>query len=113
MVEQSLHLDSMFHALADATRRDILARVSKMECSISELAKPYALSFAAIAKHISVLERANLVQKKRRGKEQIVSLTPRTLQVAEKHIARYTSMWNERFDKLEHILKETPTDPHL
>ena len=110
MVERHLQLDSLFHALADSTRRDILARVSQMECSITELAKPYALTFAAISKHISVLERANLVQKKRRGKAQIISMTPQTIKVAEEHIARYTRAWNERFEKLEQLLMETPPE---
>lgn len=105
MVEQSTHLNLLFHALADSTRRDILNRVAKMELSISELAKPYSMSFAAIAKHITVLEKAQLITKARRGKEQIISMTPQTVQLAEEHIAEYSRMWNERFDKLEGVLK--------
>jgi DNA-binding transcriptional ArsR family regulator len=109
MVEQGLHLNLLFHALADTTRRDILKRVAEMELSITDLARPYTMSFAAIAKHINVLERAQLIKKERRGKEQIISLTPETLQLAELHIARYKRTWNERFDKLEDVLK-TPRE---
>lgn len=113
MVERKLHLDLLFRALADSTRRDILARLSQMECSITELAKPYALTFAAIAKHISVLQRADLVFKKRRGKEQIISISPQAIQTAGAHIASYTQKWNERYDKLDHLLANNPQDPHL
>ncbi|HLO99596.1 MAG TPA: metalloregulator ArsR/SmtB family transcription factor [Fimbriimonas sp.] len=97
-------LNSLFHALADTTRRDILNRVAEVELSISELAKPYSMSFAAIAKHISVLEKAQLIKKERRGKEQIISMAPQTVQLAEQHIAQYSRLWNERFDKLEGVL---------
>ena len=69
MVEQSIYLDNIFQALADNTRRDILKRVSKKPLSISELAEPYAMSFAAIAKHVAKLEAAKLVIKKREGKQ--------------------------------------------
>ena len=62
MVEQSINFDTLFQALADATRRDILRRVSKTELSISKLAEPYEMSFAAIAKHVSVLEVAKLLR---------------------------------------------------
>lgn len=112
MVEQEYRLDSLFHALADSTRRDILARVARKESSISELAKPYALTFAAIAKHVSVLERASLVRKERRGKEQVIYLSPSAVEVAEEHIARYMRTWNERFNKLDQLLLDKPEDKH-
>lgn len=105
MVEQSIQLDYIFQALADTTRRDILKRVSKAPLSISELAKPYAMSFAAIAKHVSVLERAQLVAKQRKGKEQMVIVVPNTVGIAQKHIERYAKMWSDRFDKLEVLLQ--------
>jgi DNA-binding transcriptional ArsR family regulator len=106
MVERSLQLDYLFAALADATRRDILSRVAKVGMSIGEIAEHYKLTFAAISKHIKVLERANLVVKNRRGKEQVVTIVPSTLNVAREHIARYAEMWDERFDQLEELLKE-------
>jgi DNA-binding transcriptional ArsR family regulator len=110
MVERQTQLDLLFHALAHSVRRDILSRVSQVECTLSELARPYAMTFAAIAKHIAVLERANLVRKERRGKEQVIYLTPQTIQIAEEHIARYSNSWNERFDQLERILAHDPKE---
>jgi DNA-binding transcriptional ArsR family regulator len=74
--------------------------------SIGRIAEFYDLTFAAISKHIKVLERANLVIKERRGKEQIVMIVPKTLEAAQEHIAQYARMWHDRFDRLEEILKE-------
>lgn len=74
--------------------------------SIGKIADHYKLTFAAISKHIMVLERANLVAKHRRGKEQVVTIVPGTIAIAQKHIARYAQMWGDRFDQLEEILKE-------
>lgn len=106
MVESNAQLDLLFSALADGTRRSILSRVAEAELSIGEIARHYGLTFAAISKHIKVLEKANLVMKRRRGKEQVVIIVPDSLAVAQKHIARYAEMWGQRFDKLEDILKE-------
>jgi DNA-binding transcriptional ArsR family regulator len=112
MVERSIpldmiSLDMIFRALADSTRRDILKRVSKTEHSISELAKPYAMSLAAIAKHVSVLEKAGLVTKRQSGKEKLVKITPQTLQIATAHLSEYEQLWSARFDALEELLKDT------
>ena len=104
MVERSINLDTLFQALADQTRRDILKRVSKAELSISKLAEPYKMSFAAIAKHVSVLEAAKLITKRREGKQQIVSIVPKTMSVATTHLEQYEKMWNARFDALEELL---------
>lgn len=106
MVEHSLYLDSIFSSLADPTRRDILKRVAKKELSIGEIAKPYKLTFAAISKHLGVLEKAHLIIKHRRGKEQIVQLSPKALETADKHLRFYKELWGERFDRLEILLKE-------
>lgn len=106
MVESSIALNNIFQALADQTRRDILSRVSKAPLSIGELAKPYKMSFAAVAKHVSVLERAQLIVKKRQGKEQMVIVVPSTMEIAEKHIERYAKLWGGRFDKLEALLQK-------
>ncbi len=106
MVEQSINLDALFQALADQTRRDILQRVAKTELSISKLAESYKMSFAAIAKHVSVLETAKLVSKRREGKQQIVSIVPKTMAVATTHLEQYEKMWSARFDALEKLLKE-------
>lgn len=106
MVERSINLDTLFQALADQTRRDILKRVSKAELSISKLAEPYKMSFAAIAKHVSVLETAKLITKRREGKQQIVTIVPNTMAVASTHLEQYEKMWNARFDALETLLQE-------
>lgn len=105
MVEYSSTLDSVFHSLSDATRRDILKRVSKEELSISALAKPYRLSFAAVAKHVAVLETAELITKRRVGKEQVVSVTPKTVQTAQACLAQYEKIWNARFETLDSLLQ--------
>ena len=106
MVESSIQLDLLFTALSDSTRRSILSRVAAVEMSIGEIAAHYRLSFAAVSKHIMVLQKANLVTKRRRGKEQMVIIVPRTLEIAEEHIERYARMWRDRFDNLEILLKE-------
>lgn len=106
MVDLSIALDMIFGALADATRRDILKRVSREEHTISELAEPYAMSMAAIAKHVSVLEKAGLVTKRRIGKEKVVYITPKTIKVAAAHLSEYEKVWSARFDALEKILEE-------
>lgn len=106
MVECTASLDLVFHSLADATRRDILKRVSNAEHTISELAKPYAISLAAIAKHINVLEKAGLVTKERSGKEKVVRVVPATFRVAEAHLGEYEKLWAARFDALEELLNK-------
>lgn len=106
MVECNAQLDLLFTALADSTRRSILAQVARAELSVGEIARHYGLTFAAISKHIKVLEKAGLVTKRRQGKEQIVIIVPDNLSVAKEHIARYAEMWAQRFDKLDALLKE-------
>ena len=106
MVEQSIQLDYIFTALSDATRRSILARVAKFEMNIGEIAEHYKLTYAAISKHIKVLEKAGLITKRRRGKEQVVVIVPNTVNAAQEHIERYAKMWGGRFNKLEAMLKE-------
>jgi DNA-binding transcriptional ArsR family regulator len=104
MVEQTLSLDSIFSCLSDATRRDMLRRLIKDSLSIGELAKPYDLTFAAISKHLKVLERSNLVAKQRRGKVQMVSVVPETLKEADDYLATYRQLWEERFERLDILL---------
>lgn len=106
MVESRIALDRIFGALADATRRDILKRVSRDEHTINELAEPYAMSLAAVAKHVSVLEKAGLVTKRRSGKEKVVHITPKAIKVAAAHLSEYEKLWSARFDALEKLLEE-------
>ena len=104
MVECTASLDLVFHSLADATRRDILRRLSKAEETISALAAPYKVSLAAIAKHVGVLENAGLVTKERAGKEKVVRLVPATLKAAGNHLSEYEKAWAARYDALEALL---------
>jgi DNA-binding transcriptional ArsR family regulator len=109
MVECFIPLDLVFHSLADATRRDMLRRLSRAEQTISALAAPYAVSLAAIAKHIGVLEKAGLVTKERTGKEKVVRLVPGTLKAAEAHFSEYEKLWAARYDALEALLADQST----
>lgn len=106
MVESNVQLDSLFTALSDTTRRSILARVAKVEMSIGEIAEHYKLTYAAISKHIKVLEKANLVVKRRRGKEQVVIIVPSSVNIAQEHLDRYAKLLGDRFDRLEVLLNK-------
>jgi DNA-binding transcriptional ArsR family regulator len=108
MVERTIQLDTVFSSLADPTRRDILSQVAQRSLSVGEIAKSYNLTFAAISKHLKVMEKANLITKQRRGKERIVSAVPDTLQEASAYLQRYEAMWSERFDALDEYLKNNP-----
>lgn len=105
MVEYSLQLNSIFASLSDPTRRDILARVARGELTIGELVKHYDISFAAISKHLMVMERAKLITKRKEGRKQMVSLAPDALKSADEYLEQYRQMWQSRFDKLDAIIK--------
>lgn len=106
MVEYALQLDSTFSALSDPTRRDVLLRVSRQELSIGEIANHYDLTFAAVSKHIKVLEKARLIVKRKRGKEQIVSAAPQALADAYEYLNEYKQLWETRLDALAIYLEE-------
>jgi DNA-binding transcriptional ArsR family regulator len=96
--------DRIFQALADATRRDILARAILREQSVSALARHYAMSFAAVQKHVAVLERATLVTKRRHGREQIVQGNASTLRTAAVLLEAYERLWIERATRIADVL---------
>ncbi|MGH7196655.1 MAG: ArsR/SmtB family transcription factor [Candidatus Saccharimonadales bacterium] len=106
MVEYTVNYDNVFQALADETRRDILRRVIEGEKTITELAQKYSMSFAAVAKHLNVLESAALILKKKQGRTQVVAANPQTIADATDYLKQYEIMWHERFNKLEELLKE-------
>lgn len=106
MVEYTLSLDTIFSSLADPTRRDILRRVAKRALSVSEIAEPYNLTFAAVSKHIKVLEKARLISKRRRGKQQLVEVSPAAVKNAADYLRYYEEIWHDRFNNLEKFLKE-------
>jgi DNA-binding transcriptional ArsR family regulator len=99
-------IDRLFQALADSTRRDIVRRVTVAEYSVSGLAGLYAMSFAAVQKHVAVLERATLVTKEKRGREQIVRGNHDGLQKARQLLDEYEAIWRQRFDRIADILAE-------
>lgn len=104
MVEYTLSLDNIFGSLADPIRRDILKRVMDRELNITEIALPYSVSLAAISKHLKILERAQLITKRKSGKEHFVTISPAALQQADEYFEQYASLWNGRFDRLETFL---------
>jgi len=106
MVEYSYQLDSIFASLADPTRRDIISRVARREYSVGELVAHYDVSFAAISKHLKVLEEACLIRKRKEGRKHMVSLTPSALKSADEYLQEYRQMWQSRYDKLDKVLYE-------
>lgn len=106
-------IDRIFQAMADATRRDIIKQAMLREQSVSELAKRYAMSFAAVQKHVAVLERASLIAKHRRGREQIVQAIPESLRRAAGLLEAYEDIWRERANRIGEILSNQPqgTEP--
>jgi DNA-binding transcriptional ArsR family regulator len=97
-------LDRLFGALADATRRDILARVMDADASVSELAARYAMSFAAVQKHVAVLERARLVTKRKDGRALRVAGNPAAVRRANRLLAKFEQLWQGRVRRLDELL---------
>jgi DNA-binding transcriptional ArsR family regulator len=112
MVVDSLtdeHVDRLFHALADATRRDILHRCACEEPSISHLAGIYPMSFAAVQKHVAVLERAGLVTKERRGRKQLVHTDSDGVTRARHVLDELEAAWRGRVERMADLLAPGPT----
>lgn len=99
-------IDRLFQALADPTRRDIVRRVTEGGHSVSGLANLYDMSFAAIQKHVAVLERATLVTKEKRGREQIVRGNHEGVEKARRLLEEYEAIWRQRVDRIADILAE-------
>lgn len=100
--------DLVFHALADATRRDILRVAMAQEYSVSALARRYPMSFAAVQKHVAVLERAGLVTKQRTGREQLVAGNPEALARARAVLEEWEAIWRGRIDRIDDLLAQNP-----
>lgn len=100
------HLDTIFAALADPTRRAILARLANGEASVTELAEPFAMSMPAISKHLKVLERARLIARGRAAQSRPCRLEANALKEAAGWIERYRRFWEESFDRLDDYLRE-------
>ena len=104
-------VNRMFRALADATRRDIVRRTLTAEASISELAGAYDMSFAAVQKHVAVLEAADLVARTPPGRERIIRGNPETIRRAQELLGRFEQIWRSRIDRLDAFLAERPELP--
>ena len=98
-------LNQLFRALADGTRRDILARSLTDTPSVSDLAARYEMSFAAVQKHVAVLERAGLIQKRAHGREQLVSTNRARLQRVGELLEHFESIWRQRMAQLDDVLR--------
>jgi DNA-binding transcriptional ArsR family regulator len=99
-------LDATFLALADPTRRAILARLARGEASVNELAKPFAMSQPAISKHLKILERAGLISAGKEGQRRPRRLEVQPLAEATAWIERYREMWEQNFSRLDTLLEE-------
>ena len=99
-------VDLIFRALADVTRRDIVRRTLTAQASVSELARGYAMSFAAVQKHVSVLEEAGLVTKRISGRERIVTANPANIARARALLDQYELLWRSRVDRLDALLAD-------
>lgn len=103
------HLDATFAALADPTRRAILARLASGEASVTELAEPFAMSQPAISKHLKVLERAGLISRGRDAQRRPCRLEARPLAAATGWLEGYRQLWEESFQRLDALLDEMKT----
>ncbi|MYE60444.1 MAG: helix-turn-helix transcriptional regulator [Alphaproteobacteria bacterium] len=109
MVEQNL--DLVFHALGDPTRRAILARLAAGEATVGHLSRPFPLSFAAVSKHLGVLERAGLVTREARGRERVCRINPAALGDARAWLEFHERFWTDRLDALETLVGARPDNP--
>jgi DNA-binding transcriptional ArsR family regulator len=98
-------LDSIFHALADSTRRAILHDVARKEKTVGEIARPYRMSLAAVSKHLKVLESADLIAREKRGSFHVVRLNAAPLRSAEQWLAHYQKFWTRQLNALQDFIE--------
>lgn len=104
-------VNRLFRALADATRRDIVRRTLVTDVSVSELADSYLMSFAAVQKHVAVLEEAGLVTKEPRGRERMVRGNPDRIREAQRLLDGFEEVWRSRIERLDSLLAEDESAP--
>ena len=107
VVDSEERADRLFHALSDATRRDIVRQAARSNHSVSALARMYPMSFAAVQKHVVVLEQAGLIVKERHGREQRVRTDISALRNAHVLLDELAAMWRERLDRFGDVLAES------
>jgi DNA-binding transcriptional ArsR family regulator len=101
-----LVLDRVFHALADPTRRALVERLSRGPASVSDLARPHAMTLAAVVQHLQVLERSGIVRSEKEGRVRTCRIEPGGLSVAERWIGERRSLWERRLDRFGQVLSE-------
>jgi DNA-binding transcriptional ArsR family regulator len=106
-VQTALDHDRIFGALGDATRRDIVRRAIDGKEGVAELACHYPMSFAAVQKHVAILERAGLVTKHRVGRRKVVRTNLEGLRVARRVLDRYEDLWRERIERMNQLIRES------
>jgi DNA-binding transcriptional ArsR family regulator len=111
MVEN--RLDTTFHALADPTRRGMLAKLALGEKSIGELAQPFAMSFAGASKHVKVLEDAGLIARRKVGRTHLISIDAKPLEEAERWMRQWEKFWNARLDRLDALIERDKRKENL
>jgi DNA-binding transcriptional ArsR family regulator len=109
-MQVALDHDRIFGALGDATRRDIVRRALDGQEGVAELAAHYSMSFAAVQKHVAILERAGLVSKHRSGRRKIVRTNLTALHVARSLLDRYEELWRERVERMNQLISESPKE---
>jgi DNA-binding transcriptional ArsR family regulator len=111
VLNQNAPLDQLFHALADPTRRGMVERLSRGPASVSELARPLAISLPAVVQHLRVLERSGLVRSEKVGRVRTCRIEPAALRPAERWIAERRAGWERRLDRLGDVLAAHPDEP--
>jgi DNA-binding transcriptional ArsR family regulator len=106
-MQSTQDVDSVLAALADATRRDIVRRAIAGEEGVAELASHYPMSFAAVQKHIAILERAGLVTKRRIGRRKVVRTNPAGLETARRLLDEYEALWRGRIGRITDLISDT------
>ena len=106
MVDRIDQTDAVFRALADPTRREMVKRVSHGDCTVSELAEPFAMSLTGASKHIGILEEAGLLKRRKEGRERVCSFDPAGLFALRRWTEHYVKFWDYRLDALDRALKE-------
>jgi DNA-binding transcriptional ArsR family regulator len=109
-VQIALDHDRVFGALGDATRRDIVRRAIDGREGVAELAEHYPMSFAAVQKHVAVLERAGLVSKRRSGRRKVVRTNLEGVRLARRLLDRYEELWRERVVRMDQLISEAPKE---
>ena len=107
MLEQQTAMDRVFQALGDPARRAMIERLSRGPASVSELARPFEMTLAAVVQHVQVLEQSGVIKTEKVGRVRTCRLEPRGLSAAERWISKRRATWERRFDRLEAFLEET------